>query len=158
MKDVTEKLKEYIRRKNLRWTEQRQTIVQELLKARQHLTTDELYKKVQKRDPSIGYATVARTLHFLVDAGFCEQVDISDGSMRYEVVCGHDHHDHLICNVCGKFIEIFSSELEKIQADLVRQYGFQEISHKLQIFGTCADCQKKASDTNSKRKSLAKCP
>lgn len=141
MKDITEKLKEYIHRKNLRWTGQRQMIVQELLKSRQHLTTDELYRKAQKRDPSIGYATVARTLHFLVDAGFCDQIDISDGSMRYEVVCGYEHHDHLICNVCGKFVEIFSPELEKIQANLVQQHGFQESTHKLQIFGTCSECQ-----------------
>lgn len=142
MEDITEKLKDYIRRKNLRWTEQRQMIVQELLNTRQHLTTDELFKNVQKQDSSIGYATVARTLHLLVEAGFCDQVDISDGSMRYEVVSGHEHHDHLICNVCGKFIEIFSPELENIQTELVRQHGFDEESHKLQIFGTCADCRK----------------
>ncbi|MDH4202875.1 MAG: transcriptional repressor [Phycisphaerae bacterium] len=150
MKDVTEKLKEYIRRKNLRWTGQRQTIVEQLLRTRQHLTTDELFRKVQKQDPSIGYATVARTLHFLVDAGFCDQVDISDGSMRYEVVWGHEHHDHLICSVCGKFIEIFSPELEKIQAKLVRQHGFIETTHKLQIFGTCIDCQKNLCRTENK--------
>lgn len=145
MEKTTEKLKEYIDRKNLRWTQQRQTIIEELLKTEEHLTTEKLFRKVQKQDPSIGYATVARTLHLLVEAGFCGQIDISDGSMRYEVICGHEHHDHLICSECGKFIEIFSPELEKIQAKIVRQHGFMETTHKLQIFGTCADCQKKTS-------------
>ena len=141
MDNIPEKLKAYIDSKSLRWTGQRQMIVQVLLKTDQHLTTDELFNKVRKKDSSIGYATVARTLHLLVEAGFCDRIDISDGSMRYEVISGHEHHDHLICDRCGKFIEIYSPELEQIQTKLVQQHGFTEKSHKLQIFGTCADCQ-----------------
>ena len=141
MQDIAEKLNEYIRTRNLRWTEQRGLIAQTLFKTTQHLTTEELFRKVHEQNPAIGYATVARTLRLLVDAGLCEQIDISDGTMRYEVTAEHKHHDHLICNKCGKFIEVFSPELEKIQAKLVGQHGFTEQSHKLQIFGVCADCR-----------------
>ncbi len=140
-----EKLKEYVQTRNLRWTVQRQIIATILFGARQHLTTDELFQKAKKKDPAIGYATVSRTLHLLTEAGFCEKIDFSDGSMRYEVLVGRTHHDHLICTQCGVFIEVFSPKLEEIQAELVRQNGFTEESHKLQIFGICAGCSGKRS-------------
>lgn len=134
-------LEQYIRKKGLRWTAQREIIAQAMFNANQHLTTEQLFQKLHKKHPEIGYATVARTLHLLVDAGICEKIDISDGVMRYEAISDDEHHDHLICTQCGKFIEVFSSELEKIQAKLVKKHGFIETSHKLQIFGTCGDCQ-----------------
>jgi Fur family ferric uptake transcriptional regulator len=140
-----EKLIEYVSANNLRWTAQRQIIAKILFAAGQHLTTDELFQKAKQKDAGIGYATVSRTLHLLTEAGFCEPIDFSDGSMRYEVLIGRTHHDHLICTQCGAFIEVFSPELEKIQAELVRQHGFHEDHHKLQIFGLCKDCNKKTS-------------
>ncbi|MFZ9023409.1 MAG: Fur family transcriptional regulator [Anaerohalosphaeraceae bacterium] len=103
-----QKLKEYARAHNLRWTDQRQTITNILFGARQHLTTEELFHKAKAKDPAIGYATVSRTLHLLTEAGFCERIDFSDGSMRYEVSIGRTHHDHLVCTQCGKFIEVLA--------------------------------------------------
>ena len=143
-----EKLKEYVQTHNLRWTAQRQIIARTLFGSGQHLTTDELFQKAKKKDPAIGYATVSRTLHLLTEAGFCVQIDISDGSMRYEVLTDRNHHDHLICTQCGAFIEVFSPELEKIQAELVRQHDFLEDYHKLQIFGLCIKCHKKTSSSD----------
>ena len=143
MPQKTEKLKQYIQDKNLRWTSQRQCIADLLFNVNKHLTTEQLFRLVQQRDPAIGYATVARTLHLLMDAGVCSQIDISDGTMRYEAVADNEHHDHLICTRCGQFIEVYSPELEKIQADLLREHAFVEETHKLQIFGICSDCSQK---------------
>ena len=137
-----EKLKEYVHTHNLRWTSQRRVIAEILLESKQHLTTDELFQKAKKKDSSIGYATVSRTLHLLSEANFCEKIDFSDGSMRYEVKIGRTHHDHLICTRCGLLVEVFSPELERIQAELVRQHDFLEDHHKLQIFGLCKNCTK----------------
>jgi len=140
---LIEKLREYVQANNLRWTNQRQVVAALLFGSRQHLTTDEIFQKAKKEDPAIGYATVSRTLHLLTEAGFCDQIDFSDGSMRYEALLGRTHHDHLICTKCGVFIEVFSPELEEIQAELVRRNGFLESHHKLQIFGICEKCSEK---------------
>ena len=137
-----EQLKDYVSLHNLRWTSQRQIIAKILFGSKQHLTTEELFRKAKAKDPAIGYATVSRTLHLLTDAGFCDRIDFSDGSMRYEVCVGRTHHDHLICTQCRTFIEVFSPKLEKIQVDLVGQHGFEESYHKLQIFGLCKKCNK----------------
>ena len=144
MSEKTELLKQYIADNNLRWTSQRETITRTLFDADQHLTTEELFEMVHKEDPSIGYATVARTLRLLMQTGFCEQIDISDGTLRYKAADSETHHDHLVCTHCGIFVEVFSPELERIQENLVRQHGFLQKSHQLQIFGICSRCQKKA--------------
>jgi Fur family ferric uptake transcriptional regulator len=143
MQEKIDRLKQFVLANNLRWTSQRQAVAATLFNAKQHLTTEELFQKVQKKGYKIGYATVSRTLHLLVEAGLCGQIDISDGSMRYEVVSGSDHHDHLICTHCGTFIEVYSKKLETIQTELVRRHNFKEQFHKLQIFGICADCRRK---------------
>ncbi|MHC5088965.1 MAG: Fur family transcriptional regulator [Planctomycetota bacterium] len=143
---LIEKLKAYVQAQNLRWTHQRQIVAMILFDTRQHLTTDELYQKAKQQDPAIGYATVSRTLHLLTEAGFCDRIDFSDGSMRYEVLLGREHHDHLICTRCGVFIEIYSAELEEIQTRVVRQHRFRESYHKLQIFGICEKCSQTDSD------------
>jgi Fur family ferric uptake transcriptional regulator len=143
-----EKLREYVRAHNLRWTDQRQIIANILFGARQHLTTEELFHKAKAKDSAIGYATVSRTLHLLTEAGFCDRIDFSDGSMRYEVSVGRTHHDHLVCTQCGKFIEVFSPKLEKIQTELVRRHDFLEDHHKLQIFGLCKKCNTKTSSSD----------
>jgi len=137
-----QKLDSFIHSRNLRWTQQRQQIVDIFLAARQHLTCEELFERVRKRQPGIGYATVSRTLHLLVDAGVCTTFDIGDGTMRYETAADHSHHDHLVCTWCGKFVEIYSPELEALQARLVKQHGFSEEYHKLQIFGLCPQCRR----------------
>jgi len=143
MTKKTDKLKEYITEQNLRWTSQREAIARTLFGANEHLTTEQLFQMVHKQDPAIGYATVARTLRLLVDAGFCERIDISDGTFRYEATGNKKHHDHLFCTRCGTFIEVYSPELEKIQEDLVKKHGFIQESHQLQIFGVCSTCQNK---------------
>ena len=61
-------------------------------------------------------------------AGVCRRVDFGDGTARYEHHFGHDHHDHLICTRCGKFVEIFSPRLEKLQAE---QKAFNKDTRKL---------------------------
>ncbi|MHC4552984.1 MAG: Fur family transcriptional regulator [Planctomycetota bacterium] len=146
---LKEKLAQHVQNSNLRWTHQRQMIIDAFIASKQHLTTEELFEIVRQKNPDIGYATVSRTLHLLVDAGICSLIDISDGSMRYEITFGHEHHDHLICTQCGRFIEVFSQELEEIQTSLVRKHGFLEHSHKLQIFGLCPVCQKNQSTSKT---------
>lgn len=143
--NIDQKLADYIQKHNLRWTRQRQEIVSLFADSSQHLTTEELFGLVKAKNPAIGYATVSRTLHLLVEAGLCSQIDISDGSMRYEITVGHEHHDHLVCTGCGQFIEIVSPEIERLQSEIVKQYGFLEKHHKLQIFGLCPDCQTRPS-------------
>ena len=113
------------------------------LATERHLTVQQLHYLVRKKHTGIGYATVARTVKLMCEAGVCRQVDFGDGSQRFEHKYGHEHHDHLICTKCGKFEEIYSLDLERIQDELVSKHGYVQESHKLDIFGLCPRCNKK---------------
>ena len=139
--DAREKFNQYIAGQGLRHTEQREHILDVVLATETHLSAQELYDLVREKYKGIGYATVSRTLKLLAESGVCRAVDFADGRQRYEHKFGHEHHDHLICVECGRLEEIFSDELEELQAKLVEKYGYIQKSHKLDIFGVCPECQ-----------------
>ncbi|MCJ2163208.1 MULTISPECIES: Fur family transcriptional regulator [unclassified Pseudodesulfovibrio] len=133
---------EYLADENLKMTPQRRIILDTLLRQNEHLSSEELYARVKKRDASIGQATVYRTLKLLNDSGLIEALDFADGVTRYELSYGKDHHDHLICERCGKNIEIMDPVIERRQEELAREHGFRLLKHKMYLYGVCADCRK----------------
>ena len=141
--DAKAKFEEFVVRRGFRRTEQREQVLDVFLATEKHITVQELYDLVRKRHKGIGYATVARTVKLMCESGICRQVDFADGSLRYEHKYGHEHHDHLICLKCGKYEEIYSPKLEKIQDELVKKHGYVQDNHKLDIFGLCPECAKK---------------
>ncbi len=141
--DAKARFEQFVAHESLRHTEQRDHVLDVFLATERHVTVQELYDLVRKKHKGIGYATVARTLKLMCDSGVCRQVDFGDGSLRYEHKYGHEHHDHLICLKCGKFEEIYSPKLEKIQGELVKKYDYVQEKHKLDIFGFCPKCAKK---------------
>lgn len=141
--DAKAKFEQFVARQGLRHTEQRDHVLDVFWATEKHVTVQELYNLVRKKHEGIGYATVARTVKLMCESDICRQVDFEDGSLRYEHKYGHEHHDHLICLKCGKFEEICSLKLEKIQNELVKKYGYIQERHKLDIFGLCPECAKK---------------
>ncbi len=142
--DAKEKLRQFLRTRGLRQSQPRDDVADVFLRTEKHVSTQELFELVKKKHKNIGYATVARTLKLLAEAGLCRIVDFGDGIQRYEHEYGHDHHDHLICSDCGRLVEIFSRKLEKAQDELIRKHGYEQVSHRLQIYGICPKCRKKA--------------
>ena len=130
----------FIRAKGLRHTPQRDMILAVFLSTEKHVSAEELYKLVRKKDSSIGYTTVYRTLKLLSESGLCGETEFGDGVLRFEHKYGHEHHDHLICLKCGKFIEASDSQIEWLQENMAKKYGFKSLKHKLEIFGTCRKC------------------
>jgi len=143
MKAPQEVFAEYLANENLKMTPQRRVILDTLLKKNDHLSSEELYALVKKRDASIGQATVYRTLKLLSDSGLIEPLDFADGVTRYEPCYGKDHHDHLICERCGKNIEIVDEVIERRQEQLAKEHGFTLMRHKMYLYGLCRECRKK---------------
>lgn len=139
-KEELEVLENFIRSRNLRRSEQRQQILLSFLKTEKHLTAEELYNITKKKNPSIGYATIYRTMKLLSEAGLCRELQLDDGTTRYEHLYNHKHHDHLICTKCGKFIEIESPQIEALQEKLAKENGFVLLKHRLELYGICNAC------------------
>ncbi len=133
---------EYIRNRNLRHSSQRTQILDVFLKTEKHVTAEDLYRMVQKVNPTIGTATVYRTLRLLCDSGICRELKLDDGTSRYEHLYGHEHHDHMICTGCGTMVEVCNPEIERLQEKLAKSHGFRIQNHKLELYGTCRKCSK----------------
>jgi Fur family ferric uptake transcriptional regulator len=143
MKTPQDVFADYLSGKSLKMTPQRRLILDTLLKQSGHLSSEELYAKVKKRDSSIGQATVYRTLKLLNESHLIEPLDFADGVTRYEPCYGEQHHDHLICEQCGKNIEILDETIEHRQEELAAEHGFTLSRHKMYLYGICPECRKK---------------
>lgn len=142
-------LLEHIQAAGLRRTSQRDLILEIFLRTEGHLTSENLHKLVQKKDPSIGLTTVYRTLKLLTEAGLAREVGFGDGKTYYEHHYNHEHHDHMICTECGKVIEFFSPEIEEMQDQMASNFGFKPTHHSLRMWGICAECQQVKADSRT---------
>jgi len=143
-KEINE-LKEDLKKKGYKLTPQRRAIVNTIIENEgKHLTTEEIYDEVKKGCPEIGLATVYRTILLLEELGIIYKLDLDDGCARYELAHeGETHrHHHLVCNVCGKVLEVEDDLLEVIENKIEETYNFKILDHSVKFYGICNDCRK----------------
>ena len=129
-----------VKSKGLKQSDQRRDILKTFLNTEKHLTADELFRLVKKKNPSIGVATVYRTMKLICDCGLGRELRLDNDSVRYEHLFNHDHHDHLYCTNCGELTEVVDQEIEKLQQKLAEKAGFNMQGHRLIIHGLCSKC------------------
>jgi Fur family ferric uptake transcriptional regulator len=143
MEITKKKFRTFIEQKNLRYTHQRDLLIEELYLNQGHLTPDEFYEIIKTKYPEIGKATVYRTLKLLEEAKIISKIDFGDGKIRYELCAGKEHHDHLICQNCGRSIEVIDPKIESLQDKLAKEHGYKLTGHRLYLYGICKNCQNK---------------
>jgi len=143
MQAAREQFFNYLSREKLKFTSQRTLIFDVFWSVEEHISPEELYRLVKEKDPSIGQATVYRTLKLLSDSKIAREVDFGDGVTRYEPYFGQSHHDHLICKKCGKSVEVVDEKIEKLQEALARKHGFILSGHSMYLYGKCRECSNK---------------
>src|SRR5206468_12796396 len=131
----------YLRQNGMKKTRQKDLILETFLTTEGHLSVEDTYSLVKKKDKKVGIVTVFRTLKTLTSCGIAREIMLGDGLTRFEHSYHHPHHHHIICTECHKAIEFVSPELESIQDQIVRKYHFKPLHHRLQVYGICEDCQ-----------------
>lgn len=137
--DEVNALTQHLKRLGLNRSSRRDVVVNAFLGSDKHLSVDDLYGMVRRKDPSIGRTTVYRTLKLLESAGLAQSL-VLKGETRFERELNRRHHDHFICNVCSAIFEFTSDEIEALQDEEARKIGFRIEGHKHQVFGTCGSC------------------
>ncbi len=135
------RFKDHLRAQRLKSTAQRDTIVRAFLDTQRHVSVEELYNEVRRRNPRIGYATVYRTMKLLTECGIAAERHFRDGEARYESAAKR-HHDHLICERCGRIVEFEEPRIEDLQEQIAKRLGFQFTGHKMELYGICRDCRR----------------
>lgn len=131
----------YLASQGLRWTPERDAILEAIFATHRHFSADELYDMLREQGHRVSRATIYRTLDLLVKCGLVSSIDLGDGRLSYEHILGHEHHDHLICTVCGTLIEFEDADIEVRQRAICERYGFEMERHSLRIFGRCKRCR-----------------
>jgi Fur family ferric uptake transcriptional regulator len=128
----------------LRATRQGTAIDEVLAGAVGFITAHEIYDELRRRGDSVGMTTVYRQLKALVDAGALDVVTRPDGEASYRPcgptssVASTGHHHHLVCRICGYTIEVEGPEVEAWADRVAERAGFTDVTHTLEIFGSCA--------------------
>ncbi len=132
--------KDFLQQHNLRWTPQRKLILDTFLAQEGHIDIESLHARVRNQDPTIGIATLYRTMKLLVDSGLADMHTFNEKT-TYERLFQVRHHDHLICKVCEKTIEFEHPLIEKYQLEICERHGFILKSHRMELFGICRECR-----------------
>ncbi len=138
--DRAEQFIEYLRSNGLKNTNQRMIILETFLASDSHYSTEELYLQLRSEHPSIGYATVHRTLKIFAECGIATERNFGDGQARFEEAHTEEHHDHLVCTACGLIIEFEEPQIEKLQEKVAAAHSFSVETHRLELYGLCAKC------------------
>jgi Fur family transcriptional regulator, ferric uptake regulator len=115
----------------------------EILRAHPHpRTSREIFSEMPKGGCDL--ATIYRSMHLLEKMGMVKRFDFGDGAARFELVGENDdgHHHHLVCTNCSEVVEIEECFPEKIEEKIAAKNRFKGVTHKLEFFGICPDCQR----------------
>ncbi|PLV60151.1 Fur family transcriptional regulator [Thermotoga sp. KOL6] len=140
-----EELRNELKKRKYRITAQREMILKIFLESRgKHLGVEEVYRELLNRNVRISKATVYRAVELLVELGFLRKLNFGEGLYRYELVdrTSRESHQHVICQKCGKIMEIQSDQVEKIVSEISEKTGYIINWHDLKFYGICPECQR----------------
>jgi Fur family transcriptional regulator, ferric uptake regulator len=102
-------------------------------------TAQEIHDDLRRLGERVGLTTVYRTLQAMTEAGELDALRTADGETAYRR-CSTGHHHHLVCRSCGRTVEVSGPAVEKWANAIAEQHSFRDVSHDLEIFGTCENC------------------
>ena len=123
----------------VRNTRQRSAVSALLAEVEGFHSAQDLHAMLRERGERVGLTTVYRTLQGLADAGEIDVMRPPGGEHLYRR-CSEGHHHHLVCRACGRTVEVAGPAVETWADRVAAQHGFTDVSHTLEIFGTCPTC------------------
>jgi len=123
-----------LRKVGLKVTVPRKRILELLEEAgNKHVTADDIYRVLMQAGEDVGLATVYRVLNQFEAAGLVVKHNFEGGQAFYELDSG-DHHDHMVCVETGRVVEFSNTEIERLQAEIAAEHGFDIVDHSLVIY------------------------
>lgn len=133
---------EFLKKKEARVTQARKIVLAQVFARHDHFCADDLASELSSGPNHVSRGTVYRTLALMEEAGFVRVIRDTDVHAHYEHTFKHPVHEHMICDVCGDFIEFSDDKLIQRIAQACSLHNFKERTHRIVVFGTCRTCQK----------------
>ena len=115
-------------------------IVSVFLETEEHITLDEMLHLLKEKGYDFEPRFVKQCMNRMVDLGFAQKKQFEGQPIRYEHRHLGRHHDHLICTKCGKIVEFFNENMERLQVGIAARSGFHVLQHRMDIYGLCSQC------------------
>ncbi|MBR7554474.1 peroxide-responsive transcriptional repressor PerR [Allobacillus sp. GCM10007491] len=131
-----------LKKSGVRITPQRHAVLEYLMQSMKHPTADEIYKALEDKFPNMSVATVYNNLRVFLDIGLVRELTYGDSSSRFD--CNTSDHYHIICDECGKIVDFHYPSLNEVEQLAEQVTGFDVSNHRLEVYGTCEDCQQMA--------------
>lgn len=138
---LLDRFRRYLREHRQPVTRQRDLVAQVVFLSANHPSVDGIRRALRERGERVGLATVYRTLEVLVESGLVRAHDFGEGFKRYEPMPAQAHHEHLLCERCGRVVEFQNERLERMLPIIADEHGFQHQRHRVEIYGVCRDCR-----------------
>jgi len=144
MSCCADRLMQFVRVKGGRLTRERALLLQVSCDLKTHFTPESIRRTLAARGSRMAMTTIYRNLPALERAGIIRRTTFreeeNNGAATYEHVWGRPHHDHLLCQRCGKRIEFEYDALEALQDLVAKKHGFRLVAHHLELIGLCSNC------------------
>ena len=129
-----------LRDRGYKITPQRMAIVKVLSESIGHPSVEHIYETIRSDFPTVSIATIYRNVLIIKDLGEVLELGFADGSNRYDGKKPYPH-PHVICLKCKRIIDPDLEGLEDMTREISNETGFRIISHRLDFFGLCKQCQ-----------------
>lgn len=139
---LLERFRRYLRDHRQPLTRQRDLVAEIVFLAEDHPSVDGIRRRLRERGEAVGIATVYRTLDLLVESGLVLAHDFGEGFKRYEPMPAQAHHEHLICERCGRVEEFANERLERMLPVIADEHAFQHRRHRVEVYGVCRECRR----------------
>jgi Fur family ferric uptake transcriptional regulator len=123
----------------LRPTRQRRAVAATLQEFDDFRSAQEIHEALKAAGDNVGLSTVYRALQAMADAGELDMLRSEAGEAVYRR-CSGSHHHHLVCRACGATVEVEGPTVERWTRAVAAEHGYADVSHTLEIFGTCSRC------------------
>lgn len=124
----------------MKYSKQRDTILENVLNRCDHPTADMIYEEVRKELPNISLGTVYRNLNMLVELGKIRKIIMPGVSDRFDKTL--ESHYHLYCKNCGEVHDVMLPDITDIDSIVEKHTGYKIVSHDIVFIGICKNCQK----------------
>jgi len=125
----------------MRPTRQRTAVAAALATMDGFTSAQALHDTLRTRGESVGLTTVYRHLQALAESGEVDVLRTHEGESVYRRCAADDHHHHLVCRACGATVEVTGPAVEAWAVAVAAEHGYADVSHTLEVFGTCRACR-----------------
>jgi Fur family transcriptional regulator, ferric uptake regulator len=131
-----------------RMTRQGQAVLSIVDRSENFRSAQDIHAALRAAGETVGLTTVYRHLALLTDDGQLDSLQTADGEVVYRRCQSSHHHHHVVCRQCGRGTEVELSDLEHWAESTAHALGYTDVTHTVEIFGTCATCRDAATVEN----------